>query len=60
MWTFLLIIVVVVVAVGVIPALRRGYFNTAFGQESLMIVGFLALAGVVYLAILLLGFLKQL
>ena len=60
MWTILLILVAALIAIGVIPALRRGFFNTAFGGELIMIAGFAALAGGVYLAFLLLEFLKHL
>ncbi len=55
MWTILLIIVAALIAIGTIPALRRGFFNTAFGQESLMIVGFLVVGGAAYLVGLLFG-----
>lgn len=60
MWTILLIIVAVIIAIGAIPKLRRGFFNTAFGQEMIMIAGFAALAGVFFLAVLLYEFLKLL
>lgn len=55
MWTILLIIVAVIIAIGAVPKLRRGFFNTAFGQEMIMIVGFLAVGGAVYLVGLFFG-----
>ncbi|KKL87288.1 hypothetical protein LCGC14_1936230 [marine sediment metagenome] len=56
MWTILLIIVTVLIAIGMLPSVRRKFFNTAFGQESLMIAAVLLVMGGAYLVRLALGY----
>ena len=56
MWTIALIVITALIVIGVVPPIRRRFFNTAFGQKSLMIAAVLVVVGVVYLARVALGY----